>query len=71
MRLLKGNFMEIFDTLNVYLHSHPTLLAQMVFLFRIKAWILFGLALYFVVLMHRTDKKEKAELAKRDDNFLA
>lgn len=63
--------MEIFDTLNLYLQTHPALLAQMVFLFRIKAWILFGLALYFVILMHRTGKKERAELAKRDDNFLA
>ncbi|MGJ0491521.1 MULTISPECIES: hypothetical protein [Methylobacter] len=63
--------MEIFDSLNLYLHSHPTLLAEMVFLFRIKAWLLFGLAMYFVFLMHRTQKKEQAELAKRDDNFMA
>jgi type II secretory pathway component PulF len=70
-KLLEGNFMEIFDSLNLYLHSHPTLLAEMVFLFRIKAWLLFGLAMYFVFLMHRTQKKEQAELAKRDDNFMA
>lgn len=63
--------MEIFDTLNVYLHSHPTLLAQMVFLFRIKAWILFGLMFYFIILVYRAEKKEKAELADKDDNFLA
>ncbi|WAK03053.1 hypothetical protein [Methylobacter sp. YRD-M1] len=63
--------MEIFDSINLYLHSHPTLLAEMMFLFRLKAWILCGLALYFVFLMHRTQKKEQAELAKRDDNFLA
>jgi len=63
--------MEIFDSLNHYLHTHPGLLAEMMFLFRIKAWLLCGLALFFVFLMHRTRKKEQAELAKRNDNFEA
>lgn len=63
--------MEIFDSLNHFLHTHPTLIAEMMFLFRIKTWLLCGLMIFFVFLMYRTDKKERADRAKRDDNFEA
>lgn len=66
-----GTFMEIFDQLNLYLLSHPVMLAQLEFMFRMKFWIFLGLALYFITLPYRDSKKQRAKEASKDDNFLA
>ena len=50
--------MEIFDSINQYLMVHPIMIDQLEFVFRIKFWILLGLALYFVLLPYREHKKE-------------
>lgn len=66
--------MEIFDSINLYLMSHPIMLGQLEFAFRIKYWILLGLAIYFVLLPYREHKKEirrQKELSKTSGHFLA
>ena len=63
--------MEIFDSLNLYLMNHPAMLAQLEFVFRIRYWIFLALALFFITLPHREQRKKKAKDAKKDDNFIA
>jgi len=66
--------MELFDSLNLYLMTHPVMLDQLEFVFRIKHWLLLGLAIYFILLPHREHKKEimrQKELAKTPGHFLA
>ena len=66
--------MELFDSLNLYLMTHPAMLDQLEFAFRIKYWLLLGLAIYFVLLPYREHKKEvrkQKELSKKRDHFLA
>lgn len=59
--------MELFDQLNLYLTTHPAMLAQLAFAFKIKYWILLALALYFIFLPYRHSKKESTRV-KRDEN---
>ena len=63
--------MEIFDSLNLYLIQHPVMLAQLELVFRMKFWILLALALYFITLPYRHNKKKQAELASKPGQFLA
>jgi len=66
--------MDFFDSLNLYLMTHPVMLDQLELAFRIKYWILLGLAIYFVFLPYRERKKEmkkQKELAKKGKHFLA
>lgn len=66
--------MEFLESLNQYLMTHPVMQDELEFLFRIKHWILLGLAIYFVLLPYREHKKEisqQAKLAKMSGHFLA
>ena len=66
--------MEIFDSINLYLMAHPIMIDQLEFVFRIKYWILLGLAFYFVLLPYREHKKEVRKqkvLSKTRGHFLA
>ncbi|MCF6203517.1 MAG: hypothetical protein L3J59_07590 [Methylococcaceae bacterium] len=66
--------MDIFDSINLYLMTHPIIIDQLEFVFRIKYWGLLGLALYFVLLPYREQKKEikkQRQLSKTRGNFLA
>ena len=66
--------MEIFDSLNLYLTNHPVMMSQLEFAFRIKFWLLLGLALYFLSLPYRQRKKDykkQLEQAKDKDKLLA
>lgn len=66
--------MEIFDSINLYLMTHPVMIDQLEFVFRIKYWGLLGLALYFVLLPYREQKKEikrQKMLSKTRGHFLA
>jgi hypothetical protein len=66
--------MKIFDSINEYILSHPVLLDNLELAFRIKYWLLLGLAIFFVLLPYRERKKQllrQKEQAKKDDNFLA
>lgn len=66
--------MEIFDSINLHLLSHPEMLSQLEFLFRVKFWLLLGLAFYFISLpyrQHHKDVKNQAEKSKKRDRFLA
>ncbi len=66
--------MEIFDSINLYLMSYPIMLSHLELAFRIKYWILLGLAIYFVLLPYREQKKEirrQKELSKTSGHFLA
>lgn len=66
--------MDFLESLNLYLMTHPVMLSQLAFVFRIKFWLLLGLAIYFISLPYRQrrkDLKKQLELAKRKDRFLA
>lgn len=66
--------MEFFDSINLYLFSHPDMLVQLELAFRIKYWLLLALAFYFVLLPYRQrrkDIKSQAEQSKKRDSFLA
>ena len=66
--------MELFDSLNLYLMTHPVMLDQLALAFRIKYWLLLGLAIYFVLLPYREHKKEirkQKDLSKKRGHFLA
>ena len=66
---LWGMAMDFFDSLNLYLMTHPVMLDQLEFLFRIKYWLLLGLAIYFVVLPYREHKREIREQKKLSKTF--
>ena len=53
--------MEIIDTINAYLASSPDMLEQLEMMFRIKFWLLLALAVYFLSLPYREQKKEKKQ----------
>ena len=66
--------MELFDSINIYLINHPVMLDQLELAFRIKYWLLSGLAIYFVTLPYRVHKQEirkQKKLSKTRDHFLA
>lgn len=66
--------MEIFDSINLYLMNHPVMIDQLAFAFRIKYWLLLGLAFYFILLPHRQYRKEikkQSEQSKTPGKFLA
>jgi hypothetical protein len=66
--------MDFLDSLNHYLATHPVMLDQLEFAFRIKYWLLLGIAIYFVLLPYREYKKEikkQIELSKTEGHFLA
>jgi len=66
--------MEFLESLNQYLMTHPVMQDELELLFRVKHWILLGLAVYFILLPYREHKKEisrQAELAKMSGHFLA
>jgi len=66
--------MEVFDSINLYLMTHPVMLEDLEFAFRIKYWLFLGLAIYFVLLPYREHKKEirrQKALAKSKGHFLA
>ena len=73
--MFKGDIaMELFDSINLYLMTHPVMLDQLEFAFRIKYWLLLGLAVYFVTLPYREHKKEirkQKKLSKTRGHFLA
>jgi hypothetical protein len=66
--------MEIFDSINLYLFNHPAMLDHLEFMIRIKFWLLLGLALFFMFLPYREQRKRRkkqVELSKKRDHFLA
>ncbi len=67
--------MDFIDSLNLYLMTHPIMLSQLEFAFRIKFWLLLCLAIYFLFLPYRQRKKDikkQLEIAKTaKDRFLA
>jgi len=66
--------MELFDSINLYLVNHPVMLAQLEFAFRIKFWLLLGLAFYFIVLPYRQHRRETGKqigLSKKRGRFVA
>lgn len=66
--------MELFDSLNLYLITHPISLDQLELAFRIKYWLFLGLAIYFVLLPYRDHKKEirkQKKMSKSPGHFLA
>ena len=66
--------MEIFDSINLYLMTHPVALDDLALAFKIKYWLFLGLAIYFVILPYREHKKEikrQKELASHSGHFLA
>jgi len=66
--------MEFFDSLNHYLATHPVVLDHLEVAFRIKYWLLLGIAVYFVLLPYRRYRKEikrQIELSKTEGHFLA
>ena len=68
---LKGGVMEFLDSLNLYLSSHPVMFDQLVTIFRIKYWLLSGIAIYFLFLPSRESRKQQKEAAEKDGQFLA
>jgi hypothetical protein len=58
--------MELFDQLNLYLHTHPVMLDQLELAFRIKYWALLALAFYFILLPFRHSKKKSARKLDND-----
>ena len=74
-----GNYkslaVEFFDSINLFLFSHPDMLAQLELAFKIKYWLLLALAFYFVMLPYRQrrkDIKSQTEKSKKNrDSFLA
>ena len=66
--------MELFDSINLYLMTHPIMLDQLALVFGIKYWLLLGLAIYFLTLPSRERKKEirkQKEQSKTKGHFLA
>ena len=63
--------MEIFDQLNLYLHTHPIALEQLAFAFKVKYLILLALALYFILLPARHRKKDMAKMKADENHFEA
>lgn len=64
--------MEIFDSLNQYLLSHPDMMSQLQFAFVIKWWLLLILALFFFYLPYHERKKKLAKKTSiKDGQFLA
>ncbi len=66
--------MELFDSINLYLASHPLMLDQLELLFRIKFWLLLGLAIYFLLLpyrQHQLDIKQQQKPSKTPGRFQA
>jgi hypothetical protein len=51
--------MDIFDSINAFLMSSPDSLEQLQWMFRIKFFVLLILAVYFLSLPYRHQKKEK------------
>ena len=56
--------MDILDTINAHLASNPDMISQLETMMRIKFWLLLGLAIYFLSLPYREQKK-RAELSKQ------
>ena len=63
--------MEFLDSLNFYLFSHPVLLGHLAAAFRIKYWLLSGIAIYFMFLPLRESRKKEQEASENKDQFLA
>ena len=65
--------MEIFDSINFYLMSHPAMLEQLALLFWIKSWLLLGLAFWFFFLASRETIKKRTQPQPADGRayFLA
>ena len=66
--------MELFDSINLYLMTHPIMLDQLKLVFGIKYYLLLGLAFYFLTLPYREHKKEirkQKEQSKTKGHFLA
>ena len=63
--------MEIIDSLNIYLSSHPLMFDQLITVFRIKYWLMSGIALYFLFLPLRESKKKQKEAVTKKGQFLA
>ena len=63
--------MGIFDFMNNFLHSHPVMLDQLEFAFRIKFWLLLILAVYFLLLPYREKSKKGKKQLLRRNQFLA
>jgi hypothetical protein len=66
--------MDIFDSINLYLLHHPAALAHLEMMFRLKFWILLIMALYFMTLPYRQERKERLRqktLTAKNGHFLA
>jgi hypothetical protein len=56
--------MDIFDTINAHLASNPEMLSQLEMMLRIKFWLLLALAVYFLSLPYREQRK-RTQLRKQ------
>ncbi len=61
--------MEILDLLNFQLQTNPEMLAQLAFAFKIKYWLLIGLAFYFIFFLPYRDSKKKTARDTDDNQF--
>lgn len=64
-------FENWFDQINFFLHTHPDMLAQLVFLFRVKCWLLTLLMGYFLYLIYKDQAKSRPGKAKVSGRFEA
>lgn len=60
-----------FEHINTLLHTHPHLLAQLAFLWRVKCSLLTLLMAYFLYLIYREDARKAREKRKRVYHFEA
>lgn len=61
-----------FDQINFFLHTHPDGIARLVFLLRVKCWLLMAIMGYFLYLIHREQKKPTVEAnTTRGHHFIA
>jgi len=66
--------MELLDSLSLYLMTQPEMADQLGGAFILKHLLLFGLAIFFILLPYREQKKEikrQKELSKTPGHFLA
>lgn len=56
---------NLFEQMNLYLLSHPAMLAKLDFLFRLKCWLLILLMGYFLYLIYQEERKQKVTAPTR------
>jgi hypothetical protein len=52
-------FESWFDQINAFLFTHPHALAKLIFLWRVKSWLLTALMLFFLYLIYKDQKEQQ------------